>query len=541
MSINLTPSSPTYPTVTIQQLKFTARRFGQFPSITYVNGATAGAEVVTVDSSFNITIQISNGVSTNTQIAAAVNAATQGNGLGAGDLCSAAPVAGHETDTPTCYSVALAGGRAAVAASVLIGSLKVTANAAGTGGNAISVVLKGDANLTISTVGLPFTVTTVTDGTHLVVSDTTGMTMGDTIVQGVHSTTITTVTDGTHLVVGDTTAWAGSAAAAVDTSVQQFVCASTAALIAGSPIQQTSHSTTVVSVVSGTVITVASTSGFVAGAATSNVTPGSEVAVEASNVITVQVHPKPSPATLGDTAVYTTPLQLLTVINAIGSVNVLVTFNGRVGKNVSQDQIGTYALAGGLAAVAATTGAVNGLTVNANATGTVANGVTVTLIPGGTAGAEAVVDLANGSFTCQIQSGTSTITQVRTALNADTAFTALYTAVGTSSTAMQAVYQNAMTGAAGPAGNMGFYMDSATTALTTSFQWMPFGNLMGSIHVENNDASGSNTIIGSWDGVNTHFIISANTARDFIGNTKDCIFLKYGTGAPAYRAWAVVR
>lgn len=55
--------------------------------------------------------------------------------------------------------------------------------------------------------GLPFSVTNVTDSTHLEVNSTSGMTNGDTIIQDVHTTTITTVTDGTHLVVGSTIGW----------------------------------------------------------------------------------------------------------------------------------------------------------------------------------------------------------------------------------------------------------------------------------------------------------------------------------------------
>jgi hypothetical protein len=58
-----------------------------------------------------------------------------------------------------------------------------------------------------STVNVPFSVTTVTDLTHLVVTNTTGMHNGDTITQNGHTTTITTVTDATHLVVGTTTGW----------------------------------------------------------------------------------------------------------------------------------------------------------------------------------------------------------------------------------------------------------------------------------------------------------------------------------------------
>ena len=49
-----------------------------------------------------------------------------------------------------------------------------------------------------------FTIVTVTDGTHLVVSSTSGMTPGITLVQGSASTTVTTITDATHVVVANT-------------------------------------------------------------------------------------------------------------------------------------------------------------------------------------------------------------------------------------------------------------------------------------------------------------------------------------------------
>jgi len=55
-----------------------------------------------------------------------------------------------------------------------------------------------------------FMVTFVTDSTHLVVSSTNGMNPGDTITQGIYSTTITTVTDLTHIVVGSTTGFTTS-------------------------------------------------------------------------------------------------------------------------------------------------------------------------------------------------------------------------------------------------------------------------------------------------------------------------------------------
>ncbi|MGH7974973.1 MAG: baseplate J/gp47 family protein [bacterium] len=123
-------------------------------------------------------------------------------------------------------------------------------------------------SFSIITVGLPFTVTTVTDAIHLVVNSTTGMTAGDSINQGSHFTTITTVTDLTHLVVGSTSGWVGGGTAAVDTSVKQFIVNTTTGMSIGDTINQGSFSTTITNVVNSTTVDVASTSGFGAGVAT---------------------------------------------------------------------------------------------------------------------------------------------------------------------------------------------------------------------------------------------------------------------------------
>jgi hypothetical protein len=61
-----------------------------------------------------------------------------------------------------------------------------------------------------TTASIVFTVTSVTDSTHLVVSSTSGMSGGDNIRQGSNSATITTVTDSTHLVVSSTSGWVAS-------------------------------------------------------------------------------------------------------------------------------------------------------------------------------------------------------------------------------------------------------------------------------------------------------------------------------------------
>lgn len=100
----------TYPSVTINFITYTGLRWGQFPTIAYTTGAVAGAEVVTLtDSPFTtptVSVQIESGVSTNTQIVAAINAAKNVSvgSLYAKDLVSMAITAGHESDTNTAVS-----------------------------------------------------------------------------------------------------------------------------------------------------------------------------------------------------------------------------------------------------------------------------------------------------------------------------------------------------------------------------------------------------------------------------------------------------
>jgi len=123
-------------------------------------------------------------------------------------------------------------------------------------------------SFTIQTVGLPFTVTSVTDAIHLVVSSTVGMTAGDTITQSPVSTTITTVTDATHLVVASTSGWTGGGAGAIDISVNQFIVDTTSGMNVGNTITQGAFTTTITSVPSSSIVDVSSTNGFGAGVAT---------------------------------------------------------------------------------------------------------------------------------------------------------------------------------------------------------------------------------------------------------------------------------
>lgn len=160
-------AAATFPSVVVlTHMTFTAKRWGQFPTISFTNGATAGSEVVTVDSSLNINVQIQSGVTTMLQVKTAIDAATSLNNLGAGDLVSVAIAGGHNSDAVvTVKSASLAGGTALAAASVTIAHLVYTAVTPGTAGNSIRVIYTSGATLLISVSTNDITVRIRNDGT----------------------------------------------------------------------------------------------------------------------------------------------------------------------------------------------------------------------------------------------------------------------------------------------------------------------------------------------------------------------------------------
>ena len=161
-------SAAVYPSVVVlTHMTFTALRWGQFPTISFTNGATAGSEVVSVDSSLNITVQIQSGVSTMLQVKTAIDAtAGTGVGLNAGDLVSLAIAGGHNSDVVvTVKNAALASGTAAAKASKTIGHLVYTAKSTGTAGNSTRIRYTSGATLTITVSSQDITVRLRNDGT----------------------------------------------------------------------------------------------------------------------------------------------------------------------------------------------------------------------------------------------------------------------------------------------------------------------------------------------------------------------------------------
>lgn len=110
-----------FPSATINNVIYTALRWGQFPTITYTGGAVAGSEVVTVTddplTSANITVQIQSGVSTNLQIQTAIAQAlgTSVDSLYAKDLVTVSIIGGHASDTATTQGPTSLTGASAIA------------------------------------------------------------------------------------------------------------------------------------------------------------------------------------------------------------------------------------------------------------------------------------------------------------------------------------------------------------------------------------------------------------------------------------------
>lgn len=86
-----------------------------------------------------------------------------------------------------------------------------------------------------------------------------------------------------------------------------------------------------------------------------------------------------------------------------------------------------------------------GVTYTAVATDNTGNNITVAYTGGATAGSEVVSVTAN-AISVQIENGVSTITQVRTAVNAHAPAAALVTAAGTSATVVATAAATALTG-----------------------------------------------------------------------------------------------
>lgn len=190
-------------------------------------------------------------------------------------------------------------------------------------------------------------------------------------------------------------------------------------------------------------------------------------------------------------------------------------------------------LAGGLAAAPAAVTR-QGVTITSKTNNAAQNGITVTFTNTATAGAETVALDGSNNITVGIQSGTSTVTQIVTALQAYAPFTTLFTATGAASTTPLTVNAVPMSGAVGD-DDLGYYQDSATQVLTASFVLSDFGFSSKTIIIRNEETSGAKNVVFSWAGVATDGIVAPGQAVTFDVPSGNCIWLKYGSAAPAYK------
>lgn len=634
----------TLPSVTNQQITFTAKRANQQPTITFVNGGTAGSEVATA-SGLAISVLIEAGVTTTTQAVAAINAATLNNGkLAPADLVSCAIAGGQEATAVTSFvSLALAGGTALNGASGNVGPMLVEADPATPGtsesgaspatttavgtmsvdidadgaqditlaSSATGLLIAADiqakiraltANTGSNQASIDAATCVFSGGKYLVTSGSIGASSAVVIVDGAAATAGTSVSDAAPAtttsggvmsvdVDGDgaqnITVDANVTGAAIAADVQAKI----RALTANTPANQASIDavtcafTTVYTITSGATgiassVVIATgavatelklgvtdggtetvgTNGDVATALklgagnggteatgadngagaggnsitvafTDGATAGSEVVSVVGTDISVQIEDGVS-----------TLQEVITAINDDGTSGALVTCSSaglspEVPMYVAMAPAAApISLAGGTDAAAATTGAFQNITVVANATGTAANGKTVTLTTGGTAGSE-VVTVASGNVSCKIQSGTSTATQVRSALNSAGAFSALYTATGTSSANPVTVNALALTGAVNPS-FIGGVLDESAVTLTTSLVYYSLGNKCSSVVVRNTETSGTDTLLFNFDGGANSSALTAGQSVTFNDGNFSGIFLAYVTGSPTFEVIA---
>lgn len=167
---------------------------------------------------------------------------------------------------------------------------------------------------------------------------------------------------------------------------------------------------------------------------------------------------------------------------------------------------------------------------------------TISFTAGGTAGSEAVT--VNGTLTnisVQIASGVSTTAQVKSAIDAtagtgdgNTAGDLVSVVVTTPGVVTAPATSGAMAGAVAP-NYLGFYSDQTITALSSSFQAFQFSSVSRFIILSNEESSGTNNVVYSWDGVNNHGILKPTASALLEQTAASIIFLKYQNGAPAYK------
>lgn len=495
-------ASYTFPSVVINNTTYTAKRWGQFPTISFTNGAIAGSEVVTVDSSFNITVQIQSGVSTNLQIKTAIAASVgSANGLSAGDLITVAITGGHNSDTNVAgKNATLASGTAAAKARLTIGHLVYTAQTAGAAGNNIRLKYTSGGSLSVSVSSLDITVQLKNDG-----SSTNTLIAAAVAASGPAAALVLCTSDGLAMSFVPTTAMAtafanlagGTDLVAASVIVQDLTFKSWPAGIAGNgaTISYTTGATAGSEVVSGTV-----------AAASVQIQSGTSTATQIKAAL--------------DAATISAVKASGTVTFGSPSNGDTVTIDGIVfTKAASASGLNFTIITDLTAAIVA-----NCPDVTATDNGTV---VTVTAINPGVLGNAIAMSKTGSALTLSGATLASGRDGIQTVIS------------GTGSTAQKTTNASAMTGAVG-AQSLSFYQDQSVAALTASYVYSPFNGPATTITIINDETSGAKTVVYSFDGTNEAGQIPATASLSIQAANKGGIYLKYSSAAPAYRVMAVL-
>jgi len=153
--------------------------------------------------------------------------------------------------------------------------------------------------------GTHLEVTSTVDLTHLIVSSTTGMSPGDTIVQGSNTTTIASVIDGTHLVVGNTAGWITGNALDTTVPISFTVTRVENGWVPGSALDTTtSIPFTITDVEDSTHLIVSSTAGMYAGDTIEESVFRTSSPFIDNTLVVENITPSASPSLLGTAATY---------------------------------------------------------------------------------------------------------------------------------------------------------------------------------------------------------------------------------------------
>lgn len=571
-------------------------------TVTYTTGATNGNEVVTVSGS-DISIQIGNGSSTATNIKAAFDAAPAAQGaIASGSIVVNAYAPLHLTaasknityGTPDVATKA--SGTVTVTnyatlhkqkATLAVGTTTYTAVAFGTAGNSITVQyandLAGGGNLAVVEVPTANTILVHMDDTA--VTGTTGDTIktavnadpqasllvvvsgSDAAVQAVQAAT--PLADGQNaatvtvngIVLTETTDWAAETdndttaanlASAITSATATTLC--TAAAVSTNVVTITANADTTggngIPLLSSTGTNLATSGSVLAGGkVASTITIGGDTYTCVASA--------PSASQFSSITELTALIDGRTTTDATdnGSVIAVVAHTaGVAGNSIAVSKTGAgltftgATLTGGIDAATVTV-AGHVLTESTDWNATVSNDSTAASLASAisalsevnatpTTNSIAIVAAATGTAGNYAISA-SDATNLTLSGSALTGGTDAWdcTVSGTGGTAQKTV--NAIPTAGGVGEGMPDVFQDGTTALTASFVRTAWAFSPSRIVINNDETSGVKYVVGSWDGVSTHFILHPTESLTLDRSDKHAVWLKYDSAAPAYRLTVV--